>query len=416
MAILAAGGFTAGCRKQAQCRALGAVAHGLEADVVIAGGAVIGSATAYYLKKLGFDGSVRVIEKDPTYARCCTTRSAGGIRQQFSTEENIRLSQFGLKLIRDIKQEFGAQADVAFREQGYLILVTPEGRRGSATSSPHKDGSARPRSARPGPARSRAFDWLALDGLAAGAFGERNEGWLDPWSLMSLFRHARWPRRHLADGRDRRHRGDAGKVSAVRLADGGRIACGALVNAAGADAGALAGLAGIELPVGRRKRYVYVFDCREFPARLHAAPLTIDPTGVYFRPEGAQFICGLSPEEHEEPEVGDDDIDYAWFEERIWPVLAARVPVFEAIKLVNAWSCHYDYNALDQNAVIGRHPELANFYFCNGFSGHGLQQAPGAGNAIAELIVHGRFVTIDLARFGYERIAERRPLKEINVI
>jgi FAD-dependent oxidoreductase domain-containing protein 1 len=389
----------------------------MEADVVIAGGAVIGSATAYYLKKLGFDGSVRVIEKDPTYARCCTTRSAGGIRQQFSTEENIRLSQFGLKLIRGIRQEFGAEADVAFREQGYLSLVTPggEARLSDIVATQRRLGAATVMLDRA--QLAARFDWLALDGVAAGAFGERNEGWIDPWSLMSLLRHGA-----MADGAIWQTgeivgiEADAGKLRAVRLADGGRIRCGALVNAAGADAGTLAGLAGIELPVGRRKRYVYVFDCREFPATLHAAPLTIDPTGVYFRPEGAQFICGLSPEEHEEPDAGDDEVDYAWFEERIWPVLAARVPAFEAIKLVNAWSCHYDYNALDQNAVIGRHPDLANFYFCNGFSGHGLQQAAGAGNAIAELIVHRRFVTIDLARFGYERIAESRPLREINVI
>jgi FAD-dependent oxidoreductase domain-containing protein 1 len=253
--------------------------------------------------------------------------------------------------------------------------------------------------------------------VGAGAFGERDEGWLDPWSLMSLFRRA------ALDHGVTWHDGDIvgieaepGKVTAVRLAGGGRVTCGALVNAAGPDAGAIAGLAGIALPVERRKRYVYVIDCRDYPPALQSAPLTIDPAGVYFRPEGAQFICGLSPQAHEEPEVGDESIDYDWFEERIWPVLAARVPAFEAIKLVNAWSCHYDYNALDQNAVIGAHPELANFYFCNGFSGHGLQQAPGAGNAIAELIVHGGFRTIDLARLGYERIAENRPLKEVNVI
>lgn len=388
-----------------------------DADVVIAGGAVIGSATAYYLKKLGFEGSIRVIEKDPSYAQCCTTRSAGGIRQQFSTEENIRLSQFGLRLIRDLKQEFGEQADVAFREQGYLTLAMPESaaRLGAIVDTQKRLGAATVLLDRD--QLAARFEWLALDGLGAGAFGERNEGWLDPWSLMNLFRHAAlargvaWQASEVVGIET-----DAGKVQAVRLADGSRIRCGALVNAAGADAGALAGLAGIELPVGRRKRYVYVFDCREVSAALHAAPLTIDPTGVYFRPEGAQFICGLSPEDHEEPEVGGEAIDYAWFEERIWPVLASRVPAFAAIKLVNAWSCHYDYNALDQNAVIGSHPDLANFYFCNGFSGHGLQQAPGAGNAIAELIMHGRFLTIDLARLGYERIAVGRPLKEINVI
>jgi glycine/D-amino acid oxidase-like deaminating enzyme len=387
------------------------------ADVVIAGGAVIGSATAYYLRKLGFDGSILVVEKDPSYAQCCTTRSAGGIRQQFSTEENIRLSQFGLKLIANLKQEFGPEADVAFREQGYLSLVPPEGkaRLEAVVATQRRLGAA---TVVLGPEElATRFPWLALDGVAAGAFGERDEGWIDPWSLMNLFRHGALARGVTWEtGEVVGIEADAGKVHAVRLADGGRIGCGALVNAAGAEAGAFAALAGIDLPVERRKRYVFVFDCREFPASLHAAPLTIDSTGVYFRPEGAQFICGLSPQDHEEPEVGDDTIDHAWFEERIWPVLAARVPVFEAIKLVNAWSCHYDYNTLDQNAVIGNHPELANFYFCNGFSGHGLQQAPGAGNAVAELIVHGRFRTIDLSRFGYERIAEGQPLKEINVI
>ncbi len=387
------------------------------ADVVIAGGAVVGSATAFYLKKQGFDGSIRVIERDPSYARCCTTLSAGGIRQQFSTEENIRLSQFGLSLIRDLEQAFGPGSDVAFREQGYLTLVPPEaaGRLGEVVAMQRRLGAAT-LMLDPGQLASR-FEWLSVEGLGAGAFGMRDEGWLDPWSLMSLFRRA------AIDRGVAWHDGDivgieagAGKVTAVRLADGCRVTCGALVNAAGADAGALAGLAGIALPVERRKRYVYVIDCRDTPPNLRSAPLTIDPAGVYVRPEGSQFICGLSPAAHEEPAVGGDDVDHAWFEERIWPVLAARVPAFEAIKVVNAWSGDYDYNALDQNAVIGAHPEITNFYFCNGFSGHGLQQAPGAGNAIAELIVHGEFRTIGLARFGYERIAENRPLKEINVI
>jgi FAD-dependent oxidoreductase domain-containing protein 1 len=389
----------------------------LHADVAIAGGAVVGSATAYYLRKLGFDGSIRVIERDPTYARCCTTLSVGGIRQQFSTEENIRLSRFGLALIRDLEQAFGPGSDVAFREQGYLTLVPPEaaGRLVDVVAMQRKLGAAT-LMLDPGQLASR-FEWLSVEGLGAGAFGERDEGWLDPWSLMSLFRRA------ALDRSVTWHDGDvvgietgAGRVTAVRLADGSRVTCGALVNAAGADAGALAALAGIALPVERRKRYVYVIDCRDTPASLRSAPLTIDPSGVYFRPEGAQFLCGLSPAAHEEPAVGGDDVDHAWFETRVWPVLATRVPAFEAIKVVNAWSGDYDYNALDQNAVIGAHPEIANFYFCNGFSGHGLQQAPGAGNAIAELIVHGRFQSIDLARFGYERIAENRPLKEINVI
>src|SRR5436190_10486841 len=96
-------------------------------DVAIVGGGAVGSAVAYYLKKHGFNGSVAIIEKDTTYANSSTARSLGGIRQQFSTPENIALSRFGLKLLRDLKGEFGPDADVSFREQGYLILASPEG-------------------------------------------------------------------------------------------------------------------------------------------------------------------------------------------------------------------------------------------------------------------------------------------------
>jgi FAD-dependent oxidoreductase domain-containing protein 1 len=206
------------------------------------------------------------------------------------------------------------------------------------------------------------------------------------------------------------------RASFLALADGSEIALDTLVNAGGAGAGALARMAGIALPVGPRKRYVYVIDCPAASAALHKAPLTVDISGIYFRPEGQQFICGLSPEEPDEPKEMDWDVDYSWFEERIWETLAARVPAFEAIKVVNAWVGHYDYNALDQNAVIGPHPQVSNFLFANGFSGHGLQQGPGAGNAIAELIIHGRYRTIDLARLGFERILRNAPLFERNVI
>jgi len=129
------------------------------------------------------------------------------------------------------------------------------------------------------------------------------------------------------------------------------------------------------------------------------------------------FLCGKSPEENEEPPVGDlDAIDHIFFEQQVWPQLAARVPVFESVKVTNAWAGYYDTNTLDQNAVIGPHPEMSNFLFCNGFSGHGLQQAPAAGRAIAELVVHGAYRTIDCSAFGYERIAEGKPFRELNVI
>ena len=118
----------------------------------------------------------------------------------------------------------------------------------------------------------------------------------------------------------------------------------------------------------------------------------------------------------EPPATDLDLIDHAFFDSEVWPRLAGRVPAFASVKVVNAWAGYYDYNTLDQNAVIGAHPTIANLYFANGFSGHGAQQAAGAGRALAELIVHGAFRTIDLTRLGYARIAEGRPLPERNVI
>ena len=386
-------------------------------DVVIVGGGVVGSSAAYFLKRQGFKGSVAIIEKDLTFANCCTARSCGGVRQQFSTPENIELSKFGLAFIRNLKSEFGPDADVAFREYGYLILASPEGCTILEANHAVQIASGADNILLDPKGLAERFPWLVTDGLALGCFGRSGEGWVDPYSLMSIIRKkATANGAQVIQGEVAAVMHENGRVTGITLADGTRIACGTLVNAAGAGAGRLAELAGIGLPVGPRKRYVYVLDCPSASEELHKAPLTVDITGIYFRPEGRHFICGLSPEEAEEPQDMDWEVDYSWFEERIWPTLAGRVPAFEAIKVINAWVGHYDYNALDQNAVIGRHPEIGNLYFANGFSGHGLQQGPAAGNALAELIVHDRYKTIDLKRFGFERVLRKEPLFERNVI
>ncbi len=389
------------------------------ADVVIVGGGIVGSATAYFLSSdAAFrDRRIVMIERDTSYAEASTALSAGGLRQQFSTPENIALSQATLAIIRQLSSIFGPDADVSFREQGYLIMSTGSGEALLAENvdlQRRQGGDIVLLGATELAAR---FPWLATDGIAAGSLGRSGEGWFDPPSLAALFRRAARDRGVTLLHDQVIAIESQARIEAVRLAGGARIACGALVNAAGAWAGELAATAGIALPVEPRKRYVYVIDCREASDALHGAPLTVDPSGVWFRPEGRFFLCGKSPDESEEPPAADlDDIDHAFFESEVWPQLATRVPAFESVKVVNAWAGFYDYNTLDQNAVIGRHPEIANFYFANGFSGHGAQQGAPAGRAIAELIAHGRFVTIDLSRLGYDRIAANRPLPERNVI
>jgi glycine/D-amino acid oxidase-like deaminating enzyme len=205
------------------------------------------------------------------------------------------------------------------------------------------------------------------------------------------------------------------RVVAVRLADGSQLRCGTLVNAAGPSAGHVASLAGRSLPVEPRKRSVFVLDAPDAPKDM---PLVCDPSGAWARPEGAGFLAGYSPPESEDgpADPNDFEVDHSIFEEQLWPAIAHRIPAFERLKVTGSWAGHYDYNVLDQNAVIGTDPVLPNFIYANGFSGHGLQQAPAVGRAVAELIVHGGYRTLDLSVFGYERIAANRPLLERNVI
>lgn len=385
-------------------------------DVVIVGGAIVGSATAHALKKLGYRGSVAIIEMDPSYRQSCTALSLGGLRQQFSAPENIALSMFGLNLVRRLKQEFGEEADVGFKEQGYLILASEAGLPVLEENHATQKSCGADNVLLDAEGLRKRFPYLNTDGVAAGVFGQSGEGWLDPYSLMSLFRKSAVSKGvEVIAGRVTGLGNDGTRITTVTLDSGETIGVGQLVNAAGAGAGHLAAMAGIELPVAPRKRYVYVLDCPDAPDALRLGPLTVDTSGVYIRPEGRNFLCGNSPEEADEPPI-DWDMDHSWFEERLWPSLAERIPVFEKLKVVSSWVGHYDYNALDQNGIFGRHPVLQNFIFANGFSGHGIQQGPATGQLTAEQIAFGEYRSIDVSRLDYARILSREPFFEKNVI
>ncbi|HWK66186.1 MAG TPA: FAD-binding oxidoreductase [Rhizobiaceae bacterium] len=385
-------------------------------DVVIVGGAIVGSSIAYYLREEGFTGSVALIERDAQFAHAATTLSCASIRQQFSIPQNIRLSQFTLGLFRRLEQEFGGGADIGFRENGYLILASEEGLPVLRSNHAVQAGEGADIVLEDAETLKRRFTWLSEEGIVAGAFGRSGEGWFDAHAMLGLFRKAL--RTRSVDlitasviGLER----TGNRVSAVSLDNGERLEAGTVINAAGPNAGAVAAMAGIELPVEPRKRNVFVFEARDHFADM---PLLVDPSGIYVRPEGSVYITGGAESEEGEAAADPRDFDPAWplFEEVIWPVLATRIPAFEAIKATRAWAGHYDYNTLDQNAVIGPHPQVGNFIFANGFSGHGLQQAPAVGKALAELLVHGGYRSIDCSAFGYERIAEGRAFRELNVI
>ena len=387
------------------------------ADVVVIGGGVIGSAIAYFLMASDdFDGTVTVIERDPTYENAATSRSVGGIRQQFSTPENILMSQFGASFVRDADTYLavdGSPLHLPFVENGYLFLATDAGV--SVLRENHKIQSQLGAfiALLDPDALSRRFPWLNVEGLGGGAHGERNEGWTDPYSLMQAFRA-----KAIALGASYRKDEVVGltrrgpHIDAIALKSGEALTPDIVVSAAGWHVPKVAAMAGIDIDIRPRKRQVFVFSCRE---KLERVPLTIDPSGVYVRPEGATYLCGVSPTADRDPDCTDFEIEYGLFEEIIWPTLAERVPAFEAIKLERAWVGHYDYNLLDQNAILGAHPDVDNLLFATGFSGHGLQQSPATGRAIAELVIYGEYRSIDLRRFGFERMLRREPVKELNV-
>jgi FAD-dependent oxidoreductase domain-containing protein 1 len=388
-------------------------------DVAIVGGGAVGSSVAYFLlSDPSFHGTVAVIERDPAYRRASSALSASAIRQQFSTRENIRMSQFGIGFLREIDRylrvDDGAPIDIGLTEGGYLYLASASNEATMrANHEIQRDEGADVALLGPDELVAR-FPWLNVDGVVLGSLGLSSEGWFDGYGLMRAFR-----RKALALGADYLAAEAVGlevadhRVDSVRLADGEEVACGTLVNAAGPWARQLAAMADVPLPVEARRRTVFVFDARWQPPDF---PLVIDTSGAWFRPEGEGFITGHAPPESEDLPDLPLEVDRRQFDDFLWPALAERVPKFEAIKVTNAWAGYYEVNTFDHNAILGPHPEIANLLFANGFSGHGLMQSPAVGRAISELIVHKRYVTLDLSVFGYDRIPAGKPVVEKNVI
>jgi glycine/D-amino acid oxidase-like deaminating enzyme len=397
-------------------------------DVVIIGGAVIGSSVAYFLAaNPDFTGSVLVVERDPTYRFASTSLSSSSIRTQFSNPINVRISQFGSAFIRDFAQTMQvpgeAPPDLNFHQGGYLFLAATETQAQTLRENHAVQVACGADVVLWDQAElHRAFPHLNVDDIRLASYGRSGEGWFSNTGLMNGFKAKARAQgaEYVTDevvGIDRS--GD--HVTAIRLKSGAVVGAGTIVNASGPRAALTARMAGLDVPVEPRKRTSFVFDCATSPegsASVNGGrlPLMIDPTGVFCRPEGRFFLTGASPKE--DPAVDWDDFEprYHEFEDIIWPALAARSPAFEAIKVVNQWAGHYDFNSLDHNLIVGRHPEVRNFIFANGYSGHGLQQAPATGRGVAELIIHNAYRTLDLSEVGYERIVEGRPFLEKAVI
>ncbi|MFJ2363477.1 NAD(P)/FAD-dependent oxidoreductase [Pseudomonas sp. NPDC087697] len=381
------------------------------ASVVIIGGAIIGSFVAYSLRREGFKGSIKVIERDSTYQFSSTALSASSIRTQFGCSFNIGMSLYSASVFKNIRQWFGEDADIGFEERGYLMLGSPEGadiQRANALMQREHGASVDILS----PEQTlQRFPWLNVDDLGIATYGAANEGWFDAWALLQLVR--REARKLGVDYVQARASGltcTNGKVSAVRLDDGSSLPCDWCVNAAGPASGKVAGWLDIALPVEPRKRTVFHIKA---PVSTEGFPMLFDNSGAWIRPEGDGFIAGIAPLDHLDPNAdGDFEPAHELLEDVLWPLLAHRIPALEQMRLQRSWAGHYEMNLLDHNGVIGAHHEIDNFLFATGFSGHGVMHSPATGRAIAELITHGQYQTLDLSPLGFERIRDNRPIVE----
>jgi glycine/D-amino acid oxidase-like deaminating enzyme len=377
-------------------------------DIVIVGGGAMGSSIAWHLSgDPNFDGTVTVIERDPNYARASSALSASSIRQQFSTPLNIHLSRYGIGFLRQAKEFL--DVELGLREPGYLFLATAAGEAVLRANNAIQTREGCAVELLDPAAMMRRFPSISAEGVALASHGTANEGWFDGPALMQGFR-----RKARERGVEYVHDEVVGvAANEVTLRSGRTIEARTIVIAAGPWSGEVAAMAGIPLPVEPRRRSVFVFDCRE---TLPLLPLTIDPSGVWFRPEGRFWLAGTTPATGNDPPGAPLDVQHQEWDDMVWPALAHRVPAFEAAKVVNSWAGYYEYNTFDQNGIVGRHPEIDSIVFATGFSGHGIQQSPAVGRAVAELIVHGSYRTLDLSLFGYERISAGRPVREINVV
>ncbi|MEM7208503.1 MAG: FAD-binding oxidoreductase [Pseudomonadota bacterium] len=391
-------------------------------DVVIVGGAMYGSSVSWFLaNNPDFDGSILVVERDPSYEACSTTHTNSCIRQQFSNELNVRISQFGADFVQNLRDYMGGDERVPYlpiQSFGYMYLADNEAFAESLKSSQKVQQQCGAGTRYMTAEEIKAeYPFYNMDAIVGGNHNLINEGYFDGATVFDWWRKSGKEKgvELLANEVVEMTRNAAGtRVETVTLKSGEVIACGTVINASGPRAVLTSRMIDVEIPVEPRKRYTFIFDAAQ--PLDQDLPLTIDPSGVHMRTDGAYYLAGCPPDDDPAVDYDDYDADHSLWENKVWPVLATRVPAFESIKLVNSWVGHYAFNTLDQNAIVGPHTTVENFIFVNGFSGHGFQQSPAFGRGIAELVAYGEYRSLDFAPFGFDRIERNEPFNESAII
>ncbi len=392
-------------------------------DIVIVGGAIMGSSTAWFLtEQKDFDGRVLVVERDPTYSACSTAHTNSCMRQQFSTELNVRISQFAADFVKNLRTYMGGDErvpELKIHSFGYMYLADTEAFANVLRENQKVQNAAGAATrVMTGAEIKRTYPFYNVDDIVLGSINTVDEGYWDGSTVFDWWRRQARERgvEYIGNEVVAITKNAAGtRVESVTLKSGEVIACAQVVNASGPRAVLTSRMIGVEMPVEPRKRFSWVFTAEKPIDR--DLPLTIDPSGVHVRENGGgTYQAGGHADIDPAVDYDDFAMDHSIWENHIWPAIATRIPQFDAIKVQSEWAGHYAYNTLDHNAIIGPHPEVENFFFINGFSGHGLQQSPAMGRGLAEMLVHGEFRSLDLSPFGFSRVIENRPYIEKAII
>lgn len=391
-------------------------------DVVVVGGAMYGSSVSWFLSdNPDFNGSILVVERDPSYTACSTVHTNSCIRQQFSREINVRISQYGAEFVKNLRHFMSGDERVPnlpIQSYGYLYLADNDSFAAVLQESQQvQKACGAGTKILTAQEIKRDYPFYNVDDIVVGSHNLIDEGYFDGGTLFDWWRRSGKERGVEFVGNEvvsMQRNATGTRVESVTLKSGEIVSCGTVVNASGPRAVLTSRMAGIELPVEPRKRYTFIFDAEQPLDR--DLPLTIDPTGVHMRTDGQYYLAGCAPDDDHAVDYDDYESDHSIWQEKVWPIIANRIPQFEAIKLVNTWVGHYAFNALDQNAILGPHSAVENFIFVNGFSGHGLQQSPAMGRGIAELITYGEYRSLDLSPFSFDRIERNEPFNEKAII
>lgn len=381
-------------------------------DVLIVGGGIMGSSTAFNLVRQEPKLKVAVVEKDFTYANSSTTLSAANLRTvAFSLKENFLISKRTFEILATFESDMtvdGREPGITFRAEGNLFLCDTAGLAAARRIfTMHKSLGSNAEWLEPDEIHAR-WPLLNVEGIAAGTFGP-TDGHLDAYGLLMAYKSkARSMGVEYLQDEVVSLAVEGDRVTGARLTSGRVLCAGTTVNCAGAWAAQIARTAGVEIPIVPVRRQIFAVDTQVKPER--PLPLIFHPSGLYLRSEsGGLILCGRSLDE--DPVAFDFNWERERFMDVIWPELAAFIPAFESLKLIRGWAGLYEVNTLDHNAVIGPWPELEGFYLCNGFSGHGLMQGPAVGQYVAERIT-GRTPTLDLSVFSPARILAQCPIAE----